>query len=662
MTHASRRADFFAVEANEYLVELDPLVAVHDRPDAERLVRGARALRGAALMAGLGTYARAAAGLETIAKQVRDHALGWEPAARTAWIDGIATLRALVARAASWEAADDRQALLLAERLDEVITGRPARSAPARAELTPGVRAFIARESALIAGSLEQASRALAPIPPAAALAGVLERMQSLRGLGASAELSPLPELLDAMEIVTRTLLADVPAPPNVATVFADAAHVMSAMARAVADAGQIAQSPELESIAKRLLESYASESDVIAVAALAPDGVDSIVRMGTPPSELPDSDPIPVELVSVGDHLLLVADQLSRPATAAARDLRLFVLHRTLAAMPARSATGRFLAPLTEAITAAIAYQVAAERPDAFVAMLRGCGHFLVDAGGMTDRQALTRRRDAITTSLTMIGMGAPAGPPDAKMPPAIAAAPPPVAVSEPESTPPATLAATPDYAASIEPDLVATDDPRDSLDAAFPAPPSAASAEPAAPALTISWATEPLESIPPAAPSLVEILTTHAPAPTLETIVSIDSLAPDEPVVSIDALAPDEPVVETVDIAALAFDAPPEIPAPVIPEYAAGEPSRLEVAFGRRQQVAADTIAGPASLDGFIAAEIVPVASLLYRGEAALNRAADLRGELVALLDAPELSVTQLRPHVDELLDLILLVRDPA
>ena len=216
MSSAPRRAEFFALEANEYLADLEPLAAARDRPDAERLVRGARALRGAALMAGLGTYARAAAGLEALARQVRDHALAWDPHAREAWTEGLAALRALVLRAPSWEANDDRQALALAERFEQVMTGRPARAtAPAPAALTPGVRAFIARESALIAGSLEQASRALAPIPPATALAGVLERMQSLRGLGASAELSPLPELLDAMEVATRALLSDAPAPPN---------------------------------------------------------------------------------------------------------------------------------------------------------------------------------------------------------------------------------------------------------------------------------------------------------------------------------------------------------------------------------------------------------------------------------------------------------------
>ncbi|MES2124137.1 MAG: hypothetical protein V4503_05560, partial [Gemmatimonadota bacterium] len=177
MSSAARRAEFFALEAGEYLADLAPLVNTRELPDAERLVRGARALRGAALMAGLGTFARAAASLEGIARQVRDHALAWEPDAREAWSDGLSTLRGLVPRATAWGGDDDRQALALVDRLERFTgagTGRPVASAAPSTALTAGVRAFIARESALIAGSFAQAARALAPTPPPAALSAVL--------------------------------------------------------------------------------------------------------------------------------------------------------------------------------------------------------------------------------------------------------------------------------------------------------------------------------------------------------------------------------------------------------------------------------------------------------------------------------------------------------
>ena len=646
-----RRAEFFALEANEYLTELDSVAAAYDRPDAERLVRGARALRGAALMAGLGTFARAAAGLEAVARQVRDHALPWEPAARDAWREGLATLRSLVTRAPSWEAVDDRLALNLADRFEQVMTGRPPRAAvPEPAALTPGVRAFIARESALIAGSFEQASRALAPVPPAAALAAVLERMQSLRGLGASTELSPLPELLDAMEIATRTLLADVPAPPNVAAVFADAARALAAMARSVADAGRISPPAELASVARRLLESYATESDVVPIALLAPPGVDSIAQRGTPPTDMPEVDPVPVELVSVGDHLLLVADALARPTSPAARDLKLFVLHRTIAAMPSRSATGRFLTPLANAITTAIGHNVAVERPDAFVAMLRGCGRFLVDAGGMGDLIALINRRDAIATSLIMVGRGAPAGAFEQQRP--VAPTPDFIAGSVERvapSTPPADVApaSAPVAAAPIEETPV-------EITARAPdvTPPPAESAA------------EIRQNVPDDATPIVDIATL-APdiAEDEAAIVDIGTLAPDQTedetgIVDITSLAPDEG--DVVPIESLAPD--PVAAAPVIPPQAPGAPSRLERAFAHRRTADHGVTPPAPSLSGLIGAEIVPITSLLYRGQRALERADEVRTEIYVILADPSVSIDQLKPHIHELLDLVPLARGAA
>lgn len=577
MSSAARRAEFFGLEAGEYLADLGPIAAARELPDAEHLVRGARALRGAALMAGLGTFARAAAGLEGIARQVRDHALAWEPSAREAWSEGLATLRGLVPRATTWDANDDRLALALVDRLERVAGGsssRPAPPATPTASLTAGVRAFIARESALIAGSFAQAARALAPTPPPAALTAVLERMQSLRGLGASAELSPLPELLDAMELATRTLLGDAPPPPDIAAIFADAADALSAIAKSLADGGQITIPPTLERVAARLLDTYAAESDVVPIALLAPSGEDSILQHGVAPAPVGDLAPVAVELVSVGDHLLMSAEALTRPTSSIARDLRLFVLHRTLSTMPPRSATGRFLAPIAEAITAAIGHGVAVERPEAFLSMLRDCGRFLVDSGNVSDKRELSLQRDQLA-------------------------------------------------AAIIRPD----------------APMLAAAAE-----------------------------------PNETAIVDIATLAPDDVeddvIISIDALAPDDDSA-IVSIESLAFEIP-EPPVVSIESLAprAEEPGRLERAFARRSALFRDRATETPSLDILtgqgdgLPAEtlILPVADLLYRGEAALDRADVVRAEIDIILSEPVVSLDSLRPWINELLDLVSLARDAA
>ncbi len=630
MNGTNRRAEFFALEATEYLAELQPLAARADMPDPERLVRGARALRGAALMAGLGTFARAAAALEGVARQVRDHALGWEPHARAAWREGLDTLRGLVSRATSWEAADDRQALTLAERLERVATGQPA-AAPSEdddrplqpaSSLSPGVRAFIARESSLIAGSLLEASRALAPLHPPAALAAVLERMRSLRGVGASSELSPLPELLDAMEMTTRSLLGDIPAPPDVGAVFADAADALSAMAKSVADHGRVVVPPGVDAIAKRLLESFAAEHDVVAIDDLAPDGEPAILQAGTPPSQMPAAPPVALELVGVGDHLLLQADSLERHSSPVARDLRLFVLHRTLTSMPPKSGTGQFVAPLATAITAAIGHGRAAREPDRFLELLREAGRFLVEAGDHPEARELAVQRDRIVHRLD----------PDAVIVrPAIAAPPP----AEPETidseVPDQDLVGTPIVAIeALAPEAAPIDDAAPSIDDFAPDP-------------------EPVVAIADLAPDTIE--TTITIEEEL-TVVSIESLAPDRdgsdelesalPIVPIESLAPDDTIT--------------------IPDIAPGEPGRLESGFARRSELEHERAAEPPSLDALIGEPPLAIDQLLYRGDRAVARAEEVHAELSGILAEPTVSLERLRPLLDELLDLVPLARDAA
>lgn len=627
MSTAHRRAEFFALEAREYLAELEPVLSA-DSPDLERLVRGARALRGAALMAGLGTFARAAAGLEALARRVRDHGTPWAPGARAAWQDGLQTLRELTERAPSWEAADDRAALALADRIEQATSGSgPRVSVPATPALTPGVRAFIARESAMIAGSLEEAARALAPVPPQAALAAVLERMRALRGLGGSAELSPLPELLDAMEMATRTLLSDVPPPPDVATLFADAAHVLAAMARSMTDEGRVEQPRELAGLAEAMLASYAGERDVVAIADLAPEGGESLLRLGTPPLRTGESTPIALELVGVGDHLLEAADRLQRSPSSAAANLRLFVLHRTLATMPPRSPTGRFLAPLAQALTAAIGGGLARGDRERFVGLVREAGKFLTHAGNSPTDESLLGTRDRLASTILFAALhatpdGSPAmGQPllaDPWQPPALDAAEPPTI---------AVMTFTPDAPPVVALEPIATD-----ADA------------------------EAIVSIESLAPDDDTIVAIESLAPDSDTIVSIESLAPDDDtIVSIESLAPDDDAIVPIESLAPAWTA-------AIPAEAPGTPGRLEVAYRALSLVTATRGGEEPSIDALLGRDVLPIEQLLYRGASALQRAAQVREEINGLLAEPTVSLERLRPYIQELLDLVPLARDAA
>lgn len=627
MSTAHRRAEFFALEAREYLAELEPVLSA-DSPDLERLVRGARALRGAALMAGLGTFARAAAGLEALARRVRDHGTPWAPGARAAWQDGLQTLRELTERAPSWEAADDRAALALADRIEQATSGSgPRVSVPATPALTPGVRAFIARESAMIAGSLEEAARALAPVPPQAALAAVLERMRALRGLGGSAELSPLPELLDAMEMATRTLLSDVPPPPDVATLFADAAHVLAAMARSMTDEGRVEQPRELAGLAEAMLASYAGERDVVAIADLAPEGGESLLRLGTPPLRTGESTPIALELVGVGDHLIEAADRLQRSPSSAAANLRLFVLHRTLATMPPRSPTGRFLAPLAQALTAAIGGGLARGDRERFVGLVREAGKFLTHAGNSPTDESLLGTRDRLASTILFAALhatpdGSPAmGQPllaDPWQPPALDAAEPPTI---------AVMTFTPDAPPVVALEPIATD----------------ANAE----------AIVSIESLAHDDDTIVSI---ESLAPDDDTIVSIESLAPDDDtIVPIESLAPDDDAIVPIESLAPAWTA-------AIPADAPGTPGRLEVAYRALSLVTATRGGEEPSIDALLGRDVLPIEQLLYRGASALQRAGQVREEINGLLAEPTVSLERLRPYIQELLDLVPLARDAA
>jgi len=663
MNSPIRRAEFFVLEASEYLAELEQLVSRTDTPDLERLVRGARALRGAALMAGLGTFARASASLEGLARQVRDHALGWEPHARAAWREGLQTLRGLVSRAGGWESADDRHALLLAERIERVAKGEAPRDTVevpqmpdhAGQGLTPGVRAFIARESALIAGSLQEAARALAPLKPPVALASVLERLRSLRGLGGSSELSPLPELLDAMEVTTRSLLSPEPAPPDIAVVFADAADALAAMAQSVSDQGRVVIPTGLEQIARRLLEGYAALSDVTDIASLAPSGEASVMSRGTPPQAPPAGDPVPIELVGVGDHLLMQSEALARGRSPAARDLRLFVLHQTLTTMPAESRTGRFLGPLTGAVARTIGSGRAHADPDAFVAMLRDCGQFLIDHGGDGTVADLTARRDAMAralgaadlipsagTAVTHASRVADAGPVSIPAPAAVVTSSEsePVSAHLPEPAPTVGPSTPPEGVVEIA-TLAPDDDLGRVVEIAELAPDSPA-LEPEDEAAEVDIASLDFDA--------TDVVSIASRAPDEPDIVSIDALAPDEPgIVSIDALAPDD--VDVVPIASLAFDAPDQ--SAKADQMAA---SRVERAYRRLRELESRTSA-PERED-----EIFEITMLLYRGERAVARADEIRGELTVVLSVTSIDLDRLRPLLEELLDLVPLARDAA
>lgn len=342
MTAPISMAEYFATEAGEYLDRLRGL-AERPNPAPEELVRYSRALRGAALMANQQLVARAAAGLEALAKGVREGRRPWDPGMANRFGGAVTELRELVRTAATWEDEQLRQAERLAQEL-EAHAGIASGGGPRGYITTPGtapgseagVRAFIAREGALAASALDRASRALRSTPNShEPLYAVLRRLQSLRGLAALTDLAPLPEMLDAIERAVGELTRMFAPPPRIADVFELAAQALSRTARDVAQSGRPdmdAQEPRL--FAELLLETFATERDVVPIESLFFAPAEGVVQLGMPPKDSPLAQLSTVELVSHGEHLVQAADDLDQAATDTTRDLQLFAMLSSLRAL----------------------------------------------------------------------------------------------------------------------------------------------------------------------------------------------------------------------------------------------------------------------------------------------------------------------------------------
>jgi len=425
-------SDFFALEAGEYLERLDALLATGDSPNADELVRLARALRGSALMANHHAIARTAAALEALARAVREGRRAWDPQTKQLAVRGVDDLKIFVRRAPAWSDADTAKAEALSQELEQ-LAGRP--SAQVRAAealgLDAGARAFVAREGAAIASALDRAAQTLRANPLAHdPLQHVLRALQPLRGLAAVNDLPPLPDLLEGIErAIAELSRAGIDPPGNVGELFQAGATAIARAAREVAERGRPdPEGPDFRQFAAQLVRFMQSEPDVVSIGTLYySDSGPHIVSRGIPaarPSTLGR-----LELVSHGDHLRQAADSLERAPSATQRELRAHTLGTTFRAL-ANAGGGALadrVAQFAIAAREAVASGIAVTSPAAIAAELRRAGDVLArSAGG--DEEALAAELDAVTAALRAVqpGAAAPVARPTPPPPP-VASAPPP-------------------------------------------------------------------------------------------------------------------------------------------------------------------------------------------------------------------------------------------
>jgi hypothetical protein len=403
MTNPLGTADFFALEAGECLDRLETLIQGPNAPPGDEFLRMARVLRGAALMAAQPAIAKAAGELEAYARSRREQQGIWDAGTREQIAQAVEEFRYLVRRVRDWNEADTSRAARLASNLHRLLGGGTSHepfgaTQPQKPELHTGVRAFVAREGALIASALDRAARALRSSPAdREPLYNVIRRMQSLRGLAELGELAPLPDILDGIELAVGDLTRLFAPPPGVDEVMDAAAQALTRISRDVAEQGR--PNPDAEEsrrFTELLLRAFAVERDVVSIETLYFDGDPEPLTHPVAQPQFAPPEPLgPLELVSQGEHLCQSADLIVAARSSAERDLRLYRLLGTLrsAAAPSADPVAGALGIFARSAREALAAGAASHSVDDLVTRLREAGQLLRAVVESDDRMLISRR-----------------------------------------------------------------------------------------------------------------------------------------------------------------------------------------------------------------------------------------------------------------------------
>ena len=540
MGQAMGMLDFFVLEAGEYLERLDFLAQTPAGPfPAEEFLRIARAFRGSALMAGQQPVARAAQGLELVARAARDGRLAWDERARGPVVRAVDDCKTLLTRVRTPTPEDAVQAEAVGAALERLA----GRAAPPRAEspeLDAGGRAFIAREAASVASTLDWVARALAADPAGREpLDSVAPSMSALRGVAVLSDLPPLPDILAAVEAAVKETRATPGAvDPAVPAVFDSAAKALARAAREVVDIGRpMADGEEATAFAAQLFTAFASTRTILPIERLFfDDAGPHVIRQGEAVG-----GPSPAEMVSHGEFLATAASDLRRAGSPVQRDLRLFDLAASLRplAEAGGSPVAGGLAELADVGRVAIERGGAAANLEAFLKVITEAAEALRSAEPGSEA-AVAARLDAASAQLHALeARGARvAPPPSMRVVPEMAEL---EAHAEPEAMEPAARAAADGSGLAegytvLERLVAERGLPPGSLDELVgtpwaPAPAAAyAAREPEAPAFSEEVAPEeegvvPIEALAPAEP-LEEIAPPEAPVRPEPEIVPIEVL----------------------------------------------------------------------------------------------------------------------------------------
>jgi chemotaxis protein histidine kinase CheA len=443
-------AEFFAMEAGEYLDRLDGVVSQPGMPNGEELQRLTRALRGAALMANQQPIAAVAGALEQVARAIREGRRGWDEGTRQLSIRAVDDLRRFVRRVREWTESDTHEARTVAAAL-EGVGGRPHAPRPSRETPDAGTRAFVAREGAALASALARAAELLARSPHAAdALQPVRQVMQPLRGLATLAELPPLPDLLEGIDRAAAAIQRGGDARGDGAATLDAAAKSLTQATREVTGSGRAdPDAVEVRRFVDSLRRLLGLDAAAVPIESLYfDDAGPHILEPGTSPPTGPRLGD--VELVALGEHLKQVAGGVAQASSGTLRELRALAVADTLRTLELnadeqiRSGARAF----ARAGRDALARDLPASHAEAFAGALRSAGEVL--AASASHGLGLARELTRLAGALENAGRAAPTLEPAPAAAAAAPVAPPhPAPAPQPVVEPPAAPTVRPPAAA---------------------------------------------------------------------------------------------------------------------------------------------------------------------------------------------------------------------
>jgi len=223
MTGSPELLEFYLVEATEYLDSLDQLVSsTSGPPDGNAFIATARALRGSSSMAKVDEIEQIAGLVERIALAVRDGELRWTVELYGVLRLTVDDLRFLVRNVRLWGERETARAEARAAERARCLPNEERRSPAPDAAATAPV--FVALQSSAIAAELD----AFVQNPRhKRALDDALNRARTMRGIAGIADFPPLADVADTIDRTARSLMPDAPLADTDIELFRSAAEVL---------------------------------------------------------------------------------------------------------------------------------------------------------------------------------------------------------------------------------------------------------------------------------------------------------------------------------------------------------------------------------------------------------------------------------------------------